>query len=269
MLFPKGMRMSTLEERKKFYDLEFDVKSFSDWIGTRRDSLKFAMILGRHSRIVMPSREKDRDKVIVIDDWQRPGDIRRYALDYLPESLYYDRNRYTDVGKCAKCHKTSDTCAVCSNYAGQQLAFDLDPENVDCPYHGHIGEKIDRGRAVAFCMYEFNSVRRQSLRLSRELKAVYESVGVVYSGRGFHVIVDDEAAYRLTRKARDAIAGKTGRRYDIDEWVTEGSSRLMRLPYSLNALVSRKCIQIKGEGVLSRFDPRTSKLVLPEFMKSA
>jgi DNA primase catalytic subunit len=263
------MRPSTLDERRRFYIEEFDVKSLSHWIGTRRRSLKFAMILGRYTGIVMPGREENKNDVVVIDLWKRPGDIRRYALDYLPESLYYDRNRYIDVRECARCGESIEACHGCFNYDGQQLAFDLDPENVDCPYHGHLGEKSDRGRIHGFCMYEFKSVRKQASRLSLELAKQYESVGVVYSGRGFHVVVDDEAAYRLTKRERKAIARTMGRRYDIDEWVTEGGSRLMRLPYSLNATVSRKCVRIKDERGLSRFDPRTSLLAVPEFTKSA
>jgi len=118
-------------------------------------------------------------------------------------------------------------------------------------------------------MFEFKSVRKQALELSRELARIYENVQVVFSGRGFHVVVDDEKAYHLTRKERRDVARHFGKRFDIDEWVTEGGSRLLRLPYSLNALVSRKCMRIKDERVLKRFDPRSSKLVLPRFLKSA
>jgi DNA primase catalytic subunit len=263
------MRPSTLEERRRYYDEEFDVKSLSHWIGTRKRNLKFAMILGRYTGIVMPGREENQDNVVVIDSWKGPGDIRRYALDYLPESLYYDRNRYVDVRKCSLCDEGVEACQACNNCDGQQLAFDLDPENVDCPYHGHLGEKVDQGRVHGFCMYEFNSVRKQASMLSLELAKQYESVGIVYSGRGFHVVVDDEAAYHLSKRERKAIARTVGRRYDIDEWVTEGGSRLMRLPFSLNGIVSRKCVRIKDERGLSSFDPRTSALAVPEFMKPA
>lgn len=268
-LYPKGMRPSTLNERKGYYAKEFDTGSISGWIGSRRRSLKFAMIIGRYTNIVKLGREENKDDVVIIDTWKTAGDIRRYALDYLPESLYYDRNRYVDIRECERCSGKVDSCDGCHNFDGQQLAFDLDPENVDCPYHGHIGDKIDRGTAHGFCMYEFKSVRKQAIRLSEEMKCHFESVEVVYSGRGFHVVVDDEAAYLLSKKERKVIAMRIGKRYDIDEWVTEGGSRLMRLPYSLNGLVSRKCMRIKDERGLSRFDPRTSKLVLPEFMKSA
>ncbi len=264
--FPHGMRLSTLDERKEFYKHEFDVRAVSRWIGDRIGTLKFAMIPGRRSGIVDPRHAKDKDNVVIIDDWRRAGDIRSYALDYLPEGLYYDRNRYVDVSKCARCPGIREACFECDNYAGQQLAFDLDPENVDCPYHGHIGEKMQRGKGMSFCMIEFKSVRRQAVELAAELGEEYGDVSTVFSGRGFHVVVDDESAYALSRKQRTVLANRFGKRHDIDEWVTSGASRLMRLPFSLNGLVSRKCMIIKEERDLLGFDPRTSKLVLPEFV---
>jgi DNA primase catalytic subunit len=267
--FPRGMRLSSLEERQSFYSSEFDVDRFSAWIGDRRRHLKFAMILGRHSGVFVKKHAANKDNVIVIDDWRRAHDVRSYALEYLPESLYYDRNRYVDVTKCRECAKDRPKCARCDNYDGQQLAFDIDPENVDCPYHGHIGDKMQTGRGLSFCMYEFKAARRQAYDLSTELMMRYDDVSVVYSGRGFHVVVDDEAAYSISRKQRSALAQELGKRYAIDEWVTIGGSRLMRLPYSLNALVSRKCMIMKWGRDLLSFDPRTSREVTPRFMRSS
>jgi DNA primase catalytic subunit len=267
--FPRGMRLSLLEDRRSFYSSEFDVDRLSAWIGDRRKHLKFAMILGRHSGVFVQNHAPDKDNVIIIDDWRRARDVRSYALEYLPESLYYDRNRYVDVTKCKKCVKDRLKCAHCDNCTGQQLAFDIDPENVDCPYHGHIGEKMQAGRGLSFCMYEFKAARRQAYDLSTELKMRYDDVSVVYSGRGFHVVVDDEPAYALSRKQRSALAREFSRKYDVDEWVTIGDSRLMRLPYSLNALVSRKCMIMKWGRDLLSFDPRTSREVTPRFMRSS
>lgn len=267
--FPRGMRISTLEEREDFYQSDFDIRSLEAWIGERRPHMKFALIPGRHTGIFPARHQKDRDNVIIVDTWKSARDVRAYAIEYLPEGLYYDRNRYEDVAKCRSCSKGRESCPGCHNYAGQQLAFDLDPENVDCPYHGHIGDKIQRGAGLSFCMYEFKRVRAHAMTLNTELRQSFDQVQVVYSGRGFHVVVDDERAYALTRAERTRIAKRFGKRYPIDEWVTSGGSRLMRLPYSLNGLVSRKCMIIKEVRDLVRFDPRTSKLVLPRFIRSA
>lgn len=266
---PRGMRPSTIEERRAFYSHEFDTKSLARWIGGRKSHLKFAMIPGRHTGIVVPSHAKNRDNIVIVDTWRSASDIRDWALEYLPEGLYYDRNRYMNVSECAECAEDPQSCPGCYNYDGQQLAFDLDPENVDCPYHGHIGDKMRAGRGLSFCMYEFKRVRAEAVQLSAELGREYEQVRVVFSGRGFHVVIDDKAAYALSRKERKLIAKRIGKRYSIDEWVTEGSSRLMRLPYSLNAIVSRKCMTMKEGRDLLEFDPRISKLVLPAFLRSS
>lgn len=267
--FPTGMRPSTLEERKVFYRREFDVRAIGRWVGGRTRSLKFAMIPGRHTGIVRPQHADVKDDIVIIDDWHNATDVRDFAIEYLPEGLYYDRNRYKDVHECARCGDPRKRCESCYNYDGQQLAFDLDPENVDCPWHGHIGDKFQRGQGFSFCMYEFKAVRKQALLLSDELGDKYDRVGIVYSGRGFHVVVDDEDAYGLPKRARIDIARRLAKRYAIDEWVTEGGSRLMRLPYSLNGLVSRKCTIIKERKDMVEFDPRISEMVLPMFMRSA
>ena len=267
--FPKGMRPSTLEERESFYRDEFDTRSLSRWMMSRRRSTKFSMILGRHTGIVMESRRGQKDDVIVIDDWRSADDVKQFALDYLPESLYYDRYRYLDIGSCAECGDSRRSCPGCYNFVGQQLAFDLDPENVGCPYHGHTGDKMERGSGLSFCMIEFKEVRRQAALLSDELRRQYSCVSIVYSGRGLHVVVDDQDAYALSFPERRSLARRFGRTYAIDEWVTGGGSRFMRLPLSLNGLVSRKCIRIKEKRDLLEFDPRETVLVIPDFLRSA
>src|SRR5512137_2693599 len=151
MRFPSGMKPSTLEDRQEYYSSEFDVVGVAEWIGNRKGNIKFAMILGRHSGIVMPERAKNRDNVIIVDSWTNAADLKEYALDYLPEAMYYDRNRYLDVSYCERCAEDRRRCPRCYNYSGQQLDFDIHPENVDCPYHGHIGQKMARGRGLSFC----------------------------------------------------------------------------------------------------------------------
>ena len=267
--FPRGLRPATIDERREYYSEEFDASALAMWIGERRRHMKFAMIPGRHTGIVVPKHSRDKNNVVVIDDWRNSRDIQDYALDYLPEGLYYDRNRYEDIRECMGCEGSRESCGGCHNILGQQLAFDLDPENVDCPYHGHIGDKVSRGRGLSFCMIEFKKIKNQAIQLAAEMSREFQRVDVVFSGRGFHVVIDDEDAYSLTRKERRELGKRVGRRFDIDEWVTEGGSRLMRLPYSLNGIVSRKCMIIKRRKDLLGFDPRTSELVLPAFTKSS
>ncbi|MEK6988146.1 MAG: DNA primase, partial [Candidatus Thermoplasmatota archaeon] len=61
-----------------------------------------------------------------------------------------------------------------------------------------------------------------------------------------------------TKKERTRLASRLGDRYAIDEWVTSGEMRLIRLPYSLHGMVSRVVVPLP-RGDLQDFsydDPR-------------
>ncbi len=68
----------------------------------------------------------------------------------------------------------------------------------------------------------------------------FSEVKAVYSGRGFHLHVLDTKAYKISTEKSDGNCPTSKKRgFHIDEWVTSGEIRLIRLPYSLNGLVSR------------------------------
>jgi hypothetical protein len=46
---PSGMRYATLEERKIFYEREFDLAGVRTWL--RRKNTVFAVIIGRHTGV--------------------------------------------------------------------------------------------------------------------------------------------------------------------------------------------------------------------------
>ncbi len=263
--FPKGMRPSTLDERREFYLNEFDVESVSEWLKWR-DVLNtaFAVIIGRHSDIYLPEYEDIKRKAVIIDEHEGLRDVLGYILQYLPEGVYYDRNVYSDIRLCVQRGCDYRNCWDCENFIGQELAFDIDPENVDCPYHGSVEDKMKRGEGLSFCMLEFKKVRKLALKLYDDLREEYKRIRIVFSGRGFHIHVLDKKAIKLGRGEREEIARKYSD-YAIDEWVTSGEMRLIRLPYSLNGLVSRVCIPLSVEE-LAEFDPR--KRAIPSFLLS-
>ena len=204
----------------------------------------YALILGRHSGIY-PRRFRHLKNVpLVVDDVTQAAGLRPYLLRYLPEGVYYDRNVYAPITE----GRTSDIDYMHAwrsrRFRGQELAFDLDPENVDCPIHGDIAEKMRRHQGLSFCDWEFEEIRRQAAALLEDLSRRWKRLQVVFSGRGFHIHVFDEAAFALSRKQRDRIAKSFARRYPIDEWVTSGEMRLIRLPYSLHGMVSRIVIPV-------------------------
>src|SRR5436190_13354229 len=101
-----------------------------------------------------------------------------------------------------------------------------------------------RHQGLSFCDWEFEEIRRQAAELFDELARRWSRLRIVFSGRGFHVHVFDADAFRLSRKERGGIAASLARRYAIDEWVTSGEMRLIRLPFSLHGMVSRIVIPV-------------------------
>jgi len=265
------MRIASIEEREVYYEKEFDIKAIAEWLSFRgneekiRSTTAFAMILGRHTGIYLPEFEEIRNKVVVIDDYEGFEDLRWYILKYLPEGVYYDRNVYTNLEECRKCEKCYKECWKCECFAGQELAFDIDPENVACPIHGSLEEKMKKGQGLSFCMYEFNVVRNATIEIWEKLEREFSEMRVVFSGRGFHIHVLDEGAVKLTYQQRKEVAMKFSA-HPIDEWITTGGSRLIRLPYSLNGLASRIVLPLKIEEVAD-FDLRYDRRCIPVFME--
>lgn len=249
---PKGMRYSTLEERRKFYEKEFDLKKLEAWLWNSRTpkNTAFAMILGRHTGIYLEEHKKIKNNVVIIDEYKNLEEVKEYILQYLPESVYYDRNIYSNLAR--------------KKIASQELAFDIDPENVSCPYHGDIETKMKEHQGLSFCMFEFNAVKRATSALYNELEELFHDIRAVYSGRGFHLHIFDEEAYHMKKGERKRIAEELVRGYPIDEWVTRGGSRLIRLPYSLHGMVSRICLPLEISEI-KNFDPRKDRRCIPDF----
>jgi len=249
---PKGMRYATLRERRKFYSKEFDVakvgKWFEDW--NQNDMVKFAVIIGRHTRIFPSKYKDDAATTIIVDEYKDLDSVKTQILEFLPESAYYDRNIYY----------------MNQRVIGQELAFDLDPENLVCPIHGTLADKMKRHQGLAFCELELNMVKEETRRLYEELEKHFSHLRVVYSGRGFHIHVFDKETFNWKRKRRLVLAQELKKKgFSIDEWVTTGGMRLIRLPYSLHGMVSRLVLPIEANE-LTRFDPVTDSRCIPKFL---
>jgi DNA primase catalytic subunit len=245
---PRGMRPSTLEERRSFYERELDLKGVERWLSGHPNAV-VALILGRHTGVVLPEYARIRDHTVVVDEYEDLEDLRDYILQYLPEGVYYDRNLYRRRPACARWRGGYPHAWGCADMMGQQLAFDIDPENVVCPVHGDIQRKMAEGQALGFCEYELEGARRLALELWDELGREWSDVRATYSGRGFHLHVMDREAYGLKRRERGTIARAVKRRFPIDVWVTAGEMRLIRLPHSLNGMVSRVCMPLTKRGL--------------------
>jgi len=258
MRLPFGMRSSTLQERKQFYG-KFDLKKARDWVGRK---LVYAMVLGRHTNIFPLKFKSDKDIPLIIDNYHSLQEVEGAFCHYLPEGVYYDRNYYKDFSKCHT-HNLKKSWGW-KNFAGQQLAFDVDPENITCPIHGSLQDRMREGQGLSFCKEAFQIACANVLALYEKFSENYSDVRIVFSGRGFHLHVFDKETISLTRQERKKIAHQYSG-YGIDTWVTEGEMRLIRLPYSLNAVSSRIVLPLPASRVLD-FDP--TREALPEFLKN-
>jgi DNA primase catalytic subunit len=249
---PKGMRYSTLEERREFYMKEFDLAKVKEWFGTRMKNVVFAVIIGRHTKIFPPEYEEDASTTILIDEYKDLIDVKRQILKFTPEAVYYDRNVYNENNEAQ----------------GQELAFDIDPENLTCPIHGTLEDKMKHRQGLSFCETEFKMAQEETARLFEKLTSFFSEMRIVYSGRGFHIHIFDRDAYNWKYGKRYQLVRKLKKDgFLIDEWVTSGGMRLIRLPYSLHGMVSRIVIPLSVEE-LESFDPINDEKCLPRFLHS-
>lgn len=247
---PIGMRYATLEERKQFYTQEFNLQRAAEWFSGGLGRTKFAVIIGRHTKIYPEKYKQDASTTIIIDEYKNFEDVRQQILEFLPEAVYYDRNTYDENG----------------NKMGQELAFDLDPENITCPIHGSLADKMKRRQGLSFCELEFDMVKHEAMGLYEYLESRFSDLKVVYSGRGFHIHVFDLKAYALKTKERLDLAKQVKKEgFHIDEWVTSGEFRLIRLPYTLNGIVSRIALPLTKDE-LESFDAVHDERCLPKFL---
>ena len=200
MKLPYNMRPSTLLERQQFYK-RFDLKKARNWVGRK---LVYAVIIGRHTAIFPVEYKKEKDEPLIIDKYKDLKDVRQQIIKFLPEGVYYDRNFYKDFSLCHN-HNLRNSWDW-ENFDGQELAFDLDPENVTCPIHGTFAERLSKGWGLAFCETEFKIICNNTLQLHDKLKENYIDVRIVFSGRGFHIHVFDKDTRWLTRIERNDIA---------------------------------------------------------------
>jgi DNA primase catalytic subunit len=246
-----GMRLATLEERKRFYTQEFALDKVADWLKVRRGKTKFAVIIGRHTKIYPPEYREDAETTIIIDEYAGLEDVRHQIVEFLPEAVYYDRNIYLKDDRAE----------------GQELAFDVDPENITCPIHGTLADKMKRHQGLSFCTIELELAKQQTAGLYEYLEKQFSDLRVVYSGRGFHIHVFDQEAYKLTEEQRTALAETVkAKGFEVDAWVTAGEMRLIRLPFSLHGMVSRIALPLEKKEV-EKFNPVTDPRCIPTFLR--
>ncbi|MBU2590029.1 MAG: hypothetical protein KKA65_00245 [Nanoarchaeota archaeon] len=209
-------KAATLDERKEYYEKEFSITKAKQWFKKNNMNLPQLCALDAGSDTGIILNKKWKDKMFYFEF----KDLKKKIQKYNPEDIYYDRNVYDNP------KKVLDTLKF-DKRIKQELTFDIDADNIKCSYSKPVCDK---------CLskaYDF------AINMKKELKkSGFKKIRLVYSGRGFHLHILDKKAYFLSIKERDLL-NKRFNKYPIDPWVSKGNIRLIRLPYSMNGLVSR------------------------------
>lgn len=266
--YPLNHRPTKVFERRRYY-LRLDFDLMERWFKEKPEELRrpvFHLDVGNETRYYRREYKNKLGKLLYFDV-KNFQELKEMVMEYLPEDLYYDRNVYRDPAKCAECEKRGKGCLSCDEVLGQELMFDVDPENIDCPNCGSLDDRVKGASMFKFCYICFNQALDQTVGLYDWLSSKgYERFTTVYSGRGFHIYVEDDEAYRMSFAEKRKLAGEVKKRgFAIDTWVTTGGARLARVPYSLNGLVSRVCHPIKI-GEIKKLDFWRSRPFVPDFI---
>lgn len=209
--------VSSLEEREVFYKKNFSIEKVKKWF--KKNGLPLpqlcALDAGTESGILKNRKWKGNLYYFPFNE------LKKQVKKYVPEDLYYDRNVYPNPEKQLKTFN--------EKYLEQELVFDIDCQNVKC-----------KKCKTKICKHCINYSKEEALKLIEGLKKEgFEKFALIYSGAGYHVHVLDKKAFLLNNNERRKLVKKF-HKYSIDSWVSEGNIELIRMPYSLNGIVSKK-----------------------------
>lgn len=210
-------RPATLAERRAFYEKEFSIRKLKAYFKGKPPQL-CALDAGTETGIIINKKLKGFMLYCKFEN------LMEKIRQYVPEDVYYDRNRYGDPEEALRTLKFNQ-------WMTQELVFDVDTDNIRCTCR----------KVCDTCL---TNAYREALKLNGELHKKFQHTKILYSGRGFHIHVLDKSAYKLSIPEREQLNKRFGK-FPIDPWVSRGYIRLIRMPYSLNALVSRTVVPIR------------------------
>lgn len=249
--FPGNLRPAKLEERDSFYRNEFPEEEIRRKM-ERWDSFVPVVDVGSETTLYRPRFRKYKGKMVRITDYEDLEDLKEKIVDYAPEDLYY----VTTVEKEDRIETNPE----------KELVFDLDPENVECKNCDRRRKYLDRKAAeYTFCEDCFAEVAEETRQLVDFLEKHFSELQLVYSGRGFHIHIEDDEAFRMDREDRMELAGKVAKEFPIDTRITSGEKELIRLPSSLHGLVSKVVTPLEPSD-LSEPDRILDSVGLPGFV---
>ena len=178
------MRIASLSERREFYSREFSLAKIRDWFRGWQSPIVFAVVIGRHTRIAPRKYLRERARTIVIDEYEGLSEIKNYLIDFRPESVYYDRNVYKDWDQA---RSVGNDATRLGRAFGQELVFDVDPENFTCPIHGTLEDKMRKHQGLSFCRARTSIGETRSSSARRDtLKEVHPDQSRLFGPRISH-----------------------------------------------------------------------------------
>lgn len=261
--FPYGQQPLRVEERRQFYESEFQVERALDWMQLDEDVLAELYIdVGTETTRYRPMFSQYLNKLVRLT-YEGEEDLKQKLIKYRPEDVYYQRTyslQHEPLSEVVRTSKGKDK--------REELAFDLDPKGVKggCPKCKTRASKLNGNRrlkALLYCRDCFEEVTERCRELYQFLDRHFHQVKIVFSGRGYHLHVRDREGFALDEKDRKQLAEKVAEEYPIDREVTAGSKDLIRLPGSLNGVVGRKVIVVdpgdltEPETVMRKSQPRS------------
>ena len=233
-------RQSSLSEREEFYKKEFSIKKVKRFFKKNKIGIPqiCAIDAGTETGIIIDKKLKNTMLYFPFSE------LKQKIREYVPEDVYYDRNKYKNPKKELKKLNFN-------SWISQKLVFDIDSDNSEC----------NHPKSQPICNKCLKRAYSSAIKMKEELKKYFKNVLIIYSGRGFHLHILDKKAYKLSIKERENINKKFSK-FPIDPWVSKGYIRLIRMPYSLNSLVSRIVIPLNKDYNINKKD------IIPLFLKN-
>ena len=230
--------ISTLQQRQEFYN-NFQIQNLKSFFNIQPQF--YVIDPGIHTKIF---KNPKYQKFIILKTSLK--NLKQKLIYYTPEDVYYDRNIYPKPEENYKKNNFKDF--INTKEFQQELAFDIDPENISCECNKNQDPYFN------FCPVCLEKAKQKTLELYSLLNQEFNQIKIVYSGRGYHLHIFDKKAYSLTLQQRNLL-NKKFKNFPIDPKVSNGKARLIRLPYSLNPLVNKQCLPLTIKQVKT-FKPR-------------
>lgn len=224
--YPQGLKPAPVPLRERFYREEFPMEQVEQraerWPG-------FAPVIdvGTESTLYKPRLQKMKGKLVRVTDYRDLTHLAEKIADFAPEDVYYNRTIQRD----GQVEVNPD----------QELVFRIAPHELSCRKCDRKRNYMDRKwHKYVFCLDCLTEAAHQTRSLYGFLERHFTDMNLVYAGRAFHIHVNDEEGFKMPMADRTELARRVGSQFPIDEDITAGENELIRLPGTMNGLVSRK-----------------------------